>query len=164
MTTAASDGLDRGDTTWILTATALVLLMTLPGLALFYGGLVQARNFLSVLMHCAVVAALASVLWLVCGYAIAFGDGGALNAIWGGLSKSFLSGVDSTAMAGKIPESAFLMFQMTFAIITPALIVGAYPERVRFPAVVLFSGAWLLIVYAPVCHWIWWCGPWLACG
>jgi Amt family ammonium transporter len=161
MTAAASDGLDRGDTAWILTATALVLLMTLPGLALFYGGLVQARNFLSVLMHCAVVAALASVLWLVCGYAIAFGDGGALNAIWGGLSKSFLSGVDSTAMAGTIPESAFFMFQMTFAIITPALIVGAYPERVRFPAVVLFSGAWLLIVYAPVCHWIWG-GGWLA--
>ena len=161
MTAAASDGLDRGDTAWILTATALVLLMTLPGLALFYGGLVQARNFLSVLMHCAVVAALASVLWLVCGYAIAFGDGGALNAIWGGLSKSFLSGVDSTAMAGTIPESAFFMFQMTFAIITPALIIGAYPERVRFPAVVLFSGAWLLIVYAPVCHWIWG-GGWLA--
>lgn len=154
MTAVASDGLDRGDTAWILTATALVLLMTLLGLALFQGGSVQARNLLSVLMHCAVVAALASVLWLVRGYEIAFGDGGALNAVWGGRSKSILSGVESTAMAGRIPESAVFMFQMTFAVITPALIVGAYPERILFPAVVIFSGAWLLLVYAPVYNWI----------
>ena len=157
----ADNGLDRGDTAWILTATALVLMMTLPGLALFYGGLVQARNLLSVLMHCCVIAALCSVLWLVAGYAIAFGDGGAANAWWGGLDKMFLAGVGTGAMAGSLPEGAFFAFQMTFAVITPALIVGAYPERVKFPAVILFSGAWLLLVYAPVCHWIWG-GGWLA--
>ncbi|MGB1005821.1 MAG: ammonium transporter, partial [Thalassobaculaceae bacterium] len=157
----ADNGLDRGDTAWILTATALVLLMTLPGLALFYGGLVQARNLLSVLMHCCVIAALSSVLWLVAGYTIAFGDGGAAHAWWGGLDKMFLAGVGTDALAGSLPEGAFFAFQMTFAVITPALIVGAYPERVKFPAVILFSGAWLLLVYAPVCHWIWG-GGWLA--
>ncbi|MAK75868.1 MAG: hypothetical protein CMH68_01675 [Nisaea sp.] len=135
----ADNGLDRGDTAWILTATALVLMMTLPGLALFYGGLVQARNLLSVLMHCCVIAALCSVLWLVAGYAIAFGDGGAANAWWGGLDKMFLAGVGTGAMAGSLPEGAFFAFQMTFAVITPALIVGAYPERVKFPAVRMCS-------------------------
>ena len=158
---AAAQELDSGNTAWILTATALVLFMTLPGLALFYGGLVRARNVLSVLMHCMAVACLASVLWLVCAYSLAFDDGGGANAVVGGLSKMFLAGIGPEAMAGDIPETVFFMFQMTFAIITPALIVGAYPERVTFATVMLFSGAWLILVYAPVTHWVWG-GGWLA--
>lgn len=150
-----------GDTAWILTSTALVLFMTMPGLALFYAGLVRSRNALSVLMHCFVIACLASVLWLVCGYSLAFGDGGEANAYIGGLDKAFLAGVGSDTLKGTIPESLFFMFQMTFAIITPGLIVGAYPERIKFSAVALFSGVWLLLVYAPVAHWIWG-GGWLA--
>ena len=149
------------DTAWMLTATALVLFMTLPGLALFYGGLVQSRNFLSVLMQCFAIACLASVLWIAVGYSLAFGDGGALNGFWGGFGKVFFANIGRDGVSGTIPESVFLMFQMTFAIITPALIVGAYPERVNFAAVLLFSALWLLIVYAPVCHWIWG-GGWLA--
>ena len=141
------------DTAWIMVATALVLLMTLPGLALFYGGLVRARNVLSVLMHCYALACLMSILWLVAGYSIAFGDGS--GGIWGGLGKMFLYGVDTSSLSGTLPEVLFFAFQMTFAIITPALIVGAYVERVKFSFVLAFSGLWMLICYAPVVHWIW---------
>jgi ammonium transporter, Amt family len=151
---------DAGDTAWILTSTALVLFMTLPGLALFYGGLVQSKNILSVLMHCTAIACLMSVLWLFGGYSLAFSEG---TPIVGGLSKFLLMGVErETVVAGTgIPESLFFMFQMTFAIITPALIVGAYVERIKFAAVLLFSGLWLYIVYAPVTHWVWG-GGWLS--
>ena len=157
----AADKLNSGDTAWIITATALVLFMTLPGLALFYGGLVRAKNVLSVLMHCFAVACLASILWLVGVYSLAFDDGGSLNAFIGGLDKMFLSGVTSVTLSGTIPETVFFMFQMTFAIITPALIVGAFPERIKFSAVLLFSLFWLILVYAPACHWVWG-GGWLA--
>lgn len=150
--------LDTGNTAWILTSTALVLFMTLPGLALFYGGLVKSKNILSVLMQCITVACLASIIWLAVGYSMAFADG----SQWvGGLQKSFFSGVERNSLSGDIPESVFFMFQMTFAIITPALMVGAYVERIKFSAVLLFSGLWLVIVYAPVTHWIWG-GGWLA--
>ena len=150
--------IDSGDTAWILTSTALVLFMTLPGLALFYGGLVQAKNLLSVLMHCIAIACLASVLWVVVGYSLAFAEGSA----WvGGLSKMFLNGVERGTESGTIPETLFVTFQMTFAVITPALIVGAYVERIKFSAVLVFSGIWLLVVYAPVTHWVWG-GGWLA--
>ena len=140
------------DTAWIIVATALVLFMTLPGLALFYGGLVRARNVLSVFMHCYAIACVMSIAWLALGYSIAFGDG---NAIWGGLGKMFLSGVTADSLSGTLPEVLFFAFQMTFAIITPALIVGAYVERVNFAWVLMFSTLWMLIVYAPVVHWIW---------
>jgi Amt family ammonium transporter len=140
------------DTAWILTSTALVLFMTLPGLALFYAGLVRAQNVLSVLMNCFAIAATVSILWFAIGYSIAFGDG---NAWWGGLGKSFLSGVGIDSISGTIPETLFFMFQMTFAIITPALIVGAYPERIHFSFVIAFSLVWVAIVYAPVVHWVW---------
>ena len=153
--------LSSGDTAWVLTSTALVLFMTLPGLALFYGGLVRARNLLSVLMQCFAVACLMSVLWMVLVYSLAFGDGGSANAWIGGLGKAFLSGVGADTLSGTIPETVFFMFQMTFAIITPALIVGAYVERIKFSAVLWFSGIWLILVYAPICHWIWG-GGWLA--
>ncbi len=152
--------MNGGDTAWILVATALVLFMTLPGLALFYGGLVRARNVLSVFMHCFALAALMSVLWLVAGYSIAFGGEG---AVWGGLDKAFLNGVDADTLFGTIPEVLFFAFQMTFAIITPALIVGAYVERISFGFVLLFSSLWMLAVYAPVTHWIWG-GGFLAAG
>ncbi|WP_420013146.1 ammonium transporter [Tateyamaria sp.] len=141
------------DTAWIIVATALVLLMTLPGLALFYGGLVRSRNVLSVFMHCYAIACLMSVLWLVAGYSIAFGPG--TSGYWGGLDKMFLDGVDADSLAGTLPEVLFFAFQMTFAIITPALIVGAYVERVSFGFVLLFSGLWMLLCYAPVVHWVW---------
>ena len=146
--------MNGADTAWIIVATALVLFMTLPGLALFYGGLVRARNVLSVFMHCFSIACLMSILWLVAGYSIAFGDG---NAYWGGLGKMFLSGVtaDSVLDGQTIPEVLFFAFQMTFAIITPALIVGAYVERISFGFVLTFSSLWMLICYAPVAHWIW---------
>ena len=157
-TAASAAELSSGDTAWLLTATALVLFMTLPGLALFYAGLVQAKNVLSVLMHCFALAAAMSVLWLVAGYSLAFADG---NPLIGDFSKAFLTGVGFDAVSGSIPESVFFMFQMTFAIITPALIVGAYVERIRFSAVMLFSALWLLVVYAPVTHWVWG-GGWLA--
>ncbi len=157
---AVAATLSGANTSWILTSTALVLFMTLPGLALFYGGLVRAQNVLSVLMHCFAIACLASVLWVVGVYSLAFSDGGAANQWIGGLGKAFLSGVGVNALIGDIPESVFFMFQMTFAIITPTLIVGAYPERMKFSAVLLISGLWLVIVYAPVCHWIWG-GGWL---
>ena len=150
--------IDTGNTAWIITATALVLFMTLPGLALFYAGLVRKKNVLSVLMQCISVACLASVLWLVIGYSLAFGDG---NQWIGDTSKMFLSGVGRDTLSGDIPETVFFAFQMTFAVITPALIVGAYVERIKFSAVLLFSGLWLLIVYAPVTHWIWAGNGWL---
>ena len=144
--------MNGADTAFIITATALVLLMTLPALALFYGGLVRARNVLSVFMHVFAIACLMSILWLVAGYSIAFGGDG---AFWGGLSKAFLIGVDAETVSGTIPEVLFFAFQMTFAVITPALIVGAYVERVGFGWVLLFSALWMLGVYAPVAHWIW---------
>ncbi len=144
--------MNGADTAWIIVATALVLFMTLPGLALFYGGLVRARNVLSVFMHCYAIACLMSILWLAGGYSIAFGDG---NAIWGGLGKAFLNGVDADSLSGTLPEVLFFAFQMTFAIITPALIVGAYVERINFAFVLTFSALWMLLCYAPVTHWIW---------
>lgn len=152
--------LNEANTAWVLTSTALVLLMTLPALGLFYAGLVRSKNILSVLMHCVSIAALASVLWLIIGYSLAFSEG---NALIGGLGKTFLMGVErGTIMEGSgLPETVFFMFQGTFAIITPALIVGAYVERIKFPAVLLFSALWLIIVYAPVTHWVWG-GGWLA--
>ena len=150
--------LDTGNTAWILTSTALVLFMTLPGLALFYAGLVKSKNILSVLMQCIAIACLASLIWLVVGYSMAFSDG----SPWvGSLQKAFLSGVERDSLSGDIPETVFFMFQMTFAIITPALMVGAYVERIKFSAVLLFTGLWLIAVYAPVTHWIWG-GGWLA--
>ena len=144
--------MNGADTAWILTSTALVLFMTLPGLALFYAGLVRAQNTLSVLMNCFAIACVMSIVWLVAGYSIAFGEGG---AVWGGLGKAFLAGVGADSLSGTIPETVFFMFQMTFAIITPALIVGAYVERIHFSFVIVFSALWGLIVYAPVTHWIW---------
>ena len=157
---AVAEGLDKGDTAWILTSTALVLFMTIPGLALFYAGLVRSKNVLSVLMQCFTIACLISVVWLVCGYSLAFGDGGSANAWIGGLDKAFLAGVDRDAMSGTIPETVFVMFQLTFAIITPALIVGGFAERMRFSAMFWFSALWLIIVYAPIAHWVWG-GGWL---
>lgn len=145
--------MNSADTAWILTATALVLFMTLPGLALFYGGLVRARNVLSVFMQVFAIACLMSVLWLAAGYTIAFGP--ADNPYWGGLGKAFLNGVTTDSLSGTLPEGLFFAFQMTFAIITPALIVGAYVERVGFGFVMAFSGLWMLLCYAPVVHWIW---------
>ena len=145
--------MNGADTAWIIVATALVLFMTLPGLALFYGGLVRARNVLSVFMHCYAIACLMSVLWLALGYSIAFGSG--TSGIWGGLDKMFLLGIDAETLSGTLPEVLFFAFQMTFAIITPALIVGAYVERIGFGFVLLFSALWMLLVYAPVVHWIW---------
>lgn len=150
--------MNAADTSWILTATALVLLMTLPGLGLFYAGLVQAKNALSVLMHCIAIACMASILWFALGYSIAFSDG---TPYFGGLDRMFLSGIDRETLSGTLPESLFATFQMTFAIITPALMVGAFVERIKFGSVMMISALWLLIVYAPVTHWVWG-GGWLA--
>ena len=158
---AQADTLDSGDTAWILTSTALVLFMTLPGLALFYGGLVRAKNVLSVLMQCFVIACVVSVLWVIYGYSIAFGDGGSMNAWVGGLDNAFLANVTRDSLSGTLPESVFVMFQMTFAIITPALIVGGFAERMKFSSMLLFSIIWVSIVYFPVCHWVWG-GGWLS--
>ena len=151
--------LNGANTAWILVATALVLFMTLPGLALFYAGLVRSKNVLSVLMQCFSIACLMSILWLVIAYGLAFGDGGGMNQFIG-MGKFFLAGVGWDSLSGDIPESVFFMFQMTFAIITPALIVGGFAERMKFSAVLWFSSLWLLLVYAPVCHWVWG-GGWL---
>jgi Amt family ammonium transporter len=145
--------MNPADTAWIIVATALVLFMSLPGLALFYGGLVRGRNVLSVFMQVYSIAALMSVLWLAFGYTIAFGSG--TSGYWGGLEKAFLMGVDADSLSGTLPEILFFAFQMTFAVITPALIVGAYVERVGFGFVLVFSGLWMLLCYAPVVHWIW---------
>ena len=144
--------MNSADTAWIIVATALVLLMTLPGLGLFYGGLVRSKNVLSVFIHNYLIACLMSILWLAFGYSIAFGSG---NSFWGGFEKVFLIGIDQNTLAGTIPEILFFAFQMTFAIITPALIVGAYVERVSLGFVILFSSLWMLIVYSPVVHWVW---------
>ena len=156
-----SSSLNPGNTAWLLTSTALVLFMTIPGLALFYGGLVRSQNVVSVLMHCFTICCLASVLWLVVGYSLAFSDGGSVNQWIGGLDKAFLAGVGLNSLSGNIPETVFFMFQMTFAIITPALIVGAYPERMKFSAMFLFTALWILVVYVPITHWVWG-GGWLA--
>jgi Amt family ammonium transporter len=153
----AQDGLGAADTSWVLTATALVLFMTLPGLALFYGGLVRSKNVLSVLLQCFAIAGVASLLWLIAGYSIAFADG---NDFFGGMSKVLFAGMLVDSLSGNLPEPLFALFQMTFAIITPALIIGAFAERIKFSAVLLFSAIWLLLVYAPVTHWVWG-GGWL---
>jgi len=157
VTAAAQDELSGANTSWIMTSTALVLFMTLPGLALFYAGLVRSKNVLSVLMQCFSIACVASVVWFVAGYSLAFSEG---NNFIGDLSNMFLANVTEDSMSGDIPESVFLMFQMTFAIITPALVIGGFAERIKFSAVMLFTVFWLLAVYAPVCHWVWG-GGWL---
>jgi len=144
-----------------MTATALVLLMTLPGLALFYGGLVRSKNALSILIQCFAITGLVSLLWVACGYSLAFSDGGSAQGLIGGLQRAFLLGLAPTDLTGTLPESVFALFQMTFAVITPALIIGGYAERLRFSAVLWFSGLWVLLVYVPVAHWIWG-GGWLA--
>ena len=154
-------GISGADTAWIMTATALVLFMTIPGLSLFYGGLVRSKNVLSVLMQCFAITCLMSILWMFVGYSLAFGDGGAANAYIGGLDNLLLGGIVESTVSGSIPESVFALFQMTFAVITPALIVGGFAERMRFSAVLLFSAAWLILVYAPICHWVWG-GGWLS--
>src|SRR4051794_1507926 len=143
------------NTAWMLTATVLVLFMTLPGLALFYAGLTRTKNVLSVLMQCFAITCMVTLAWVVVGYSVAFGDGGAGNAWWGGLGKSMLAGLDVKSVKGSIPETIFAMYQMTFAIITPALVIGAYAERVKFSGMLLFSLLWLLVVYCPVAHWVW---------
>lgn len=158
MAYAAQDKLSSGDTAWMLTATALVLFMTIPGLSLFYAGMVRSKNVLSVLMQCFAITALVTVLWVIYGYSIAFGGPG---AYWGGLSKMFLKGVTVNSMSGSIPETVFMVFQMTFAIITPALIVGAFAERMKFSAMLIFMAVWLTVVYAPITHWVWGDGGWL---
>jgi len=158
---AGAAEIDTGDTAWMLTSTALVLFMTLPGLALFYSGLVRSRNVLSVLMQCFAIACMASIVWMVCGYSLFATDGGGVQAFIGGLDKSFLAGVGPDSVEGTIPETVFIMFQMTFAIITPALIVGGFAERMRFSSMLLFATLWLLIVYIPVAHGVWG-GGWLA--
>tara|TARA_Y100000590_G_scaffold57290_2_gene60175 strand:+ start:50 stop:1333 length:1284 start_codon:yes stop_codon:yes gene_type:complete len=149
---ASAEGLDTGDTAWMLTSTALVLFMTLPGLALFYAGLVRSKNAVSVLMQCFAIACIASIIWVLYGYSLAFrGDG----AFIGDLSAAFLSGIGRDTLSGSIPETVFVMFQMTFAIITPALVVGAFAERMKFSAMCLFSALWLTVVYLPACHMVW---------
>ncbi len=155
-----ADGLDGANTAWILTATALVLFMTIPGLSLFYGGLVRVKNVLSILMQCFAITCAASLIWLICGYSLAFTDGGSMNSWIGSLDNFMLGNVMEDTLAGDIPESVFAMFQMTFAIITPALIIGAFAERIKFSAVLIFSCIWLLVVYVPITHWVWG-GGWL---
>jgi Amt family ammonium transporter len=144
--------LDAANTAWMLTSAVLVLFMTLPGLALFYAGLVRMKNVLSVLVQCFAITCVVTLAWLAVAYSIAFGDG---NAWWGGLGKSFLAGIDVKTVKGSIPETVFAMYQLTFAIITPALVVGAFAERVRFAGMLLFSVLWLLLVYCPIAHWVW---------
>ena len=158
---SAADTLDKADTAWLLTSTALVLFMTLPGLALFYGGLVSRRNVLSVLMQCFAIAGIVTVLWIVVQYSLAFSDGGSMNKWVGGFGSAFLTGITVDSLSGTAPETIFLTFQLTFAIITCALIVGGFAERMRFAPMLLFSVLWSLIVYAPVCHWVWG-GGWLS--
>jgi Amt family ammonium transporter len=151
----ADSALSSANTAWILTSTALVLFMTLPGLAFFYGGLVRSKNVLSVLMQCFSLACLVSVMWVAFLYSLAFGDGGSMNSYIGGLDNSFLAGLSISSMSGDIPESVFVMFQLTFAIITPALIVGGFAERMKFSSMFLFSLIWMVLVYAPICHMVW---------
>lgn len=156
----AEDTLNAGDTAWMLTATALVLFMTIPGLSLFYAGMVRSKNVLSVLMQCFAITGLMTVLWALYAYSLAFENGGVMNQVIGSLDKMFLSGVSVDSLWGTIPETVFMTFQMTFAIITPALIVGAFAERMKFSAMLVFMGAWVTLVYAPICHWVWG-GGWL---
>tara|TARA_B100000965_G_scaffold43362_1_gene31797 strand:+ start:2740 stop:4032 length:1293 start_codon:yes stop_codon:yes gene_type:complete len=158
--TYASDELSGSNTAWILTSTALVLLMTIPGLAFFYAGLVRSKNVLSVLMQCFALTCAVTLLWVVLLYSLAFSDGGSLNGIIGGLSNVFMIGVTATSLSGDIPETVFAMFQLTFAIITPALIVGGFAERMKFSSMLLFSMLWMVFVYAPICHMVWG-GGWL---
>jgi Amt family ammonium transporter len=153
--------ISSGDTAWMLTATALVLFMTIPGLSLFYAGLVRAKNVLSVLMQCFAITGLMSLIWAIYGYSLAFTDGGALNQWIGGLDKLFLSGVTVDSVQGTIPETVYMTFQMTFAIITPALIVGAFAERMKFSAMIWFMALWVTLVYVPIWHWVWG-GGWIA--
>ena len=157
---ALANELNSGDTAWMITATVLVLFMTIPGLSLFYAGMVRSKNVLSVLMQCFAITGLMSILWALYLYSLAFSDGGSINAFVGGLDKAFLSGVTVDAMSGSIPETVFMTFQMTFAIITPALIVGAFAERMKFSAMLIFMSLWVTVCYAPVCHWVWG-GGWL---
>jgi Amt family ammonium transporter len=152
---AETPTLNTANTAWLLTSTVLVLFMTIPGLALFYGGLVRTKNVLSVLMQCFAITCMVSIVWVLFAYSLAFGDGGANNAWIGGMAKALMSGIGRDTLKGDIPETVFAMFQMTFAIITPALVVGAFAERMRFSAMMLFSLLWLLVVYVPVCHWVW---------
>ncbi len=159
-TLSFAEGLDSGDTAWILTSTALVLFMTLPGLALFYGGLVRSKNVLSVLMQCFAITCIVSIAWVIAGYSLAFSDGGSMNSFIGGTSNFFLADMTRETLVGTLPESVFSMFQLTFAIITPALIVGGFAERMRFSAMLSFSLIWFFVVYLPVCHWVWG-GGWL---
>lgn len=154
---AMADELSPANTAWILTSTALVLFMTIPGLSLFYAGLVRVKNVLSVLMQCFAITCMVSIIWLVVGYSLAFSEG---NAFVGGFSNVMMAGIQEDTLSGDIPESVFAMFQLTFAIITPALIVGGFAERMRFSAMLLFSALWVIIVYAPVTHWVWG-GGWL---
>jgi Amt family ammonium transporter len=154
---SAQDTLNTGNTAWVLTATALVLFMTLPGLSFFYAGIVRSKNVLSVLMQCFAITCMVSILWMMYVYSLAFGEG---NNWIGDLSKAFMAGVDKNAMTGDIPETVFSMFQLTFAIITPALIVGAFAERMKFSSMLLFSAIWVTLVYAPITHWVWG-GGWL---
>ena len=158
--TVYADEVSGADTAWVLTSTALVLFMTLPGLALFYSGLVRAKNVLSVLMQCFAIACTVSIIWMVIAYGLAFGDGGSLNKFVGG-GKILMSGIGLDSVSGTIPETVFFMFQMTFAIITPALAVGAFAERMKFSALLWFTALFMVLVYAPVCHWVWG-GGWLA--
>ena len=160
-TPALADDFSGADTAWMLTSTALVLFMTIPGLSLFYAGLVRVKNVLSVLMQCFALTALMSVLWFVMGYTLAFGSSGVEQGPWiGDLGNLFLAKVTMDSMSGTIPETLFVMFQLTFAVITPALIVGGFAERMRFSAMLIFCSLWLFLVYAPVCHWVWG-GGWL---
>ncbi|GBF25341.1 ammonia channel [bacterium MnTg02] len=147
--------LDSGDTAWMLTSTALVLLMTIPGLALFYGGMVRKKNVLATVMQSFTITCIATLTWMIIAYSIAFGDGGSLNAYMGGLDKMFLNHVGKDTLNGTIPESVFITFQMTFAIITPALIMGAIADRMKFSSMMVFIVAWLIFVYAPITHWVW---------
>jgi len=156
----AEDTLNSGDTAWILTSTALVLFMTIPGLTLFYAGMVRSKNVLSVMMQCFAITSLVTILWTVYLYSLAFSDGGSLNFLIGGLNQAFLAGITPTTLKGNIPETVFMTFQMTFAIITPALIVGAFAERMKFSALLIFMSLWVTLVYGPVCHWVWG-GGWL---
>lgn len=158
---ASAEQLNGGDTAWLLTSTALVLFMTIPGLSLFYAGLVRSKNVLSVLMQCFSITCLATVLWLLFGYSMSFSDGGALNQWMGGMSNAFLAEVTRESVSGTIPETVFVMFQLTFAIITPALVVGGFAERMRFSSMLWFTIFWSALVYYPVCHWVWG-GGWLA--
>ena len=160
-TPALADDFSGADTAWMLTSTALVLFMTIPGLSLFYAGLVRVKNVLSVLMQCFALTALMSVLWFVMGYTLAFGSSGVEQGPWiGDLGNLFLAKVTMDSMSGTIPETLFVMFQLTFAVITPALIVGGFAERMRFSAMLIFCSLWLVLVYAPICHWVWG-GGWL---